>query len=67
MWRLVPAHLASPCCQVSALRCDCRQGCYANGRITILTPYTGQLQLLRKLLRDHVVVSLAEADAEVRP
>ena len=43
-----------------------RQGCYGKGRITILTPYTGQLQILRKLLRSHVLVSLAEADAEVR-
>ena len=31
----------------------------------ILTPYTGQLQLLRELLKTHVVVSLADADAKV--
>lgn len=43
----------------------CRQGCYGAEDITVLTPYTGQLLLLRKMLEKHTLVFLDEADRKI--
>ncbi|KAK9822561.1 hypothetical protein WJX74_004715 [Apatococcus lobatus] len=42
-----------------------RQGCYGSEDITVLTPYTGQLLLLRKALEKHTLVFLDEADQKI--
>ncbi|KAK9802792.1 hypothetical protein WJX73_006176 [Symbiochloris irregularis] len=42
-----------------------RQGCYGPDDIAVLTPYLGQLLLLRKALERHTVVHLEEADAKL--
>lgn len=47
------------------MACGCRQGCYAPDDIAVLTPYLGQLLLLRKALERHTVVHLEEADAKL--
>ncbi|MCJ1422503.1 hypothetical protein MMC29_000383 [Sticta canariensis] len=41
----------------------CRQGCYGPEDIAVITPYLGQLLLLRQELQRHTVVQLEEADA----
>ena len=47
------------------LVCTHRQGCYGPDDIAVLTPYLGQLMLLRKHLENHTVVQLEEADAKL--
>ena len=45
--------------------CVGRQGCYGPDDIAVLTPYSGQLLLLRQALQEHVVVHLEEADEKL--
>lgn len=40
-----------------------RQGCYGSEDIAVITPYLGQLLLLRQELQRHTLVRLEEADA----
>jgi hypothetical protein len=45
--------------------CPRRQGCYGPEDVAIITPYTGQLMRLRRILEKHTVVQLEDADAKL--